>query len=92
MGRRPRSYPCLPERHHQVLIGIAHGWSDEEIAHRLGLSTGTVKTGARLLYGTLGAATRAQAAARGWDLHLLGAPLPATATIARPGALSRATA
>ncbi|MGW2421348.1 response regulator transcription factor [Streptomyces sp. NPDC001709] len=86
------SAPCLPERHHQVLIGIAHGWSDEEIAHRLGLSTATVKTAARLLYGTLDVATRAQAVARGWDLRLLGAPLPAARATARPGALSRAAA
>ncbi|MFJ2628976.1 hypothetical protein ACIO6T_37875 [Streptomyces sp. NPDC087532] len=64
--------PHLTDRRHQVLIGIAHGWSDAKIAHRLRLAIATVKTAARLLYGTLDAATRAQTVAHGWDLRLLG--------------------
>ncbi|MEV5279702.1 LuxR C-terminal-related transcriptional regulator [Streptomyces sp. NPDC006692] len=86
------SVPQLPERHVQVLVGIAHGWSDERVADQLRLATATVKTAARLMYGTLGAATRAQAVARGWELRLLGAPMPAISATTRLSTRSRSAA
>ncbi|WP_171059926.1 helix-turn-helix domain-containing protein [Streptomyces montanus] len=81
--------PCLPERRHQVLIGIAHGFTDAEIARRLHVAYDTVKTATRHLYDTLSAATRAQVVARGWEFHLLGTPQDtATSGLPGPGTLS----
>ena len=72
---KPGGYTTrIPERQHQVLIGIAHGFTDAEIASRLHVAYDTVKSASRQLYSTLGAVTRAHAVARGWHFQLLGTP------------------
>lgn len=82
----PRSHACtvrLPDREHQILIGIAHGFTDSEIASHLHLPYDTVKTASRQLYSTLGADTRAHAVGRGWHFRLLGTPEATSPTAPR---------
>jgi LuxR family transcriptional regulator, maltose regulon positive regulatory protein len=50
---------------------IASGLSNQEIAERLVLSEGTVKTHTHNLYGKLGVSSRTRAIARAKELHLL---------------------
>ncbi|MFD6921818.1 LuxR C-terminal-related transcriptional regulator [Streptomyces sp. NPDC059944] len=70
----PDDRPLLAERQHQVLMGVANGFTDAEIARRLHIAYDTVKTALRHLYDALGAGTRAQAVRRGWEFHLLDTP------------------
>jgi DNA-binding CsgD family transcriptional regulator len=53
----------LSARQHEVLGLVAHGCSDKEIAERLGISIGTVKTYLCRAYRQNGFRNRAQAAA-----------------------------
>ena len=50
---------------------VAAGLSNSEIAERLFLAVGTVKTHVHNIYGKLGAQSRAQAIARARELNLL---------------------
>jgi LuxR family maltose regulon positive regulatory protein len=66
---------CLVEpltgREVEVLGLIASGLSNQQIAERLVLSEGTVKTHTHNLYGKLGVSSRTQAIARAKELHIL---------------------
>lgn len=57
----PRPAVELKPREADVLWGLHHGWSNEEIADRLFLSVWTVKSHLKTLYRALGARDRAHA-------------------------------
>jgi ATP/maltotriose-dependent transcriptional regulator MalT len=61
----------LTAREQEVLRLLAAGLSNKEIAERLVLSEGTIKTHAHNLYGKLGVKSRAQAIARATSLNLI---------------------
>src|SRR3712207_7042650 len=61
----------LSERELEVLVLIAAGKSNQEIAARLFVSTSTVKTHINRLYRKLDARSRTQAIARARELDLL---------------------
>jgi LuxR family maltose regulon positive regulatory protein len=66
-----RLVESLTRREVEVLELIASGLSNQEIAERLVLSEGTVKTHTHNLYGKLGVSSRTRAIARAKELHLL---------------------
>jgi LuxR family maltose regulon positive regulatory protein len=61
----------LTERELEVLRLLADGLSNEEIADKLVLTTGTIKTHAHNIYAKLGVRNRAQAIKRATSLNLL---------------------
>ncbi len=61
----------LTERELEVLELVVAGLSNQEIAHRLFISVGTVKTHVHNLYGKMNVKRRAQAIARAKELNLL---------------------
>ncbi len=65
----PGAHPSLTPRENEVLALMSRGATSQEIAHRLVLSAGTVKTHARSILRKLGAATRAEAVARAYAAH-----------------------
>jgi LuxR family maltose regulon positive regulatory protein len=64
----------LSERQHEVLLLIAEGLSNREIAQRLFLSLSTVKVHTYNLYGKLGVHSRTQAVAKAKALGILSSP------------------
>src|SRR5690606_1126475 len=68
---RPLLEP-LSEREQEILVLMAEGLSNREIAQSLVLSVGTVKWYAKQLYSKLGVSNRTSAAARGRELGLIG--------------------
>lgn len=64
----------LTQRESEVLVGVAHGLSDKEIAAKLFLSESTVKTHLRMIYHRLKLRNRAQAAAFAVEKGLLRTP------------------
>ena len=76
-GEAAQSFPSetlvepLTGREVEVLRLLAAGLSNQEIAERLYLSAGTVKTHTHNLYGKLGVRTRTQAIARAQELKLI---------------------
>ena len=65
------SLEVLSEREVEVLRLLASGASNIEMAQTLMVSTNTVRTHLRHIYGKLGASNRTQAVARARELHLL---------------------
>ena len=63
--------PYLTPREREILEYLADGWSNEEIADRLGLSLATVKYHASSLYRALGVGRRTEAVREARDLGLL---------------------
>jgi LuxR family maltose regulon positive regulatory protein len=61
----------LSEREHAVLLLIAKGLSNQEIAHELVVTVSTVKTHLNNIYAKLHVHTRLQAVTRAYDLGLL---------------------
>lgn len=61
----------ISEREHEVLALLAAGHSNDEIAARLYVSTNTVKTHLRNLYGKLGVGRRVQAVQQARTLRLV---------------------
>lgn len=59
------------EREQDVLLFLSHGYSNVEIADRLGISRNTVKTHLKNIYGKLGVTNRTQAAAEAKILKIL---------------------
>jgi LuxR family maltose regulon positive regulatory protein len=73
-GSHPRPQPLvepLSEREMDVLKLVAEGLSNQEIASRLFISVGTVKTHVHNICGKLAASSRTQAAAQARELGLL---------------------
>lgn len=69
----------LSEREREILSLVAQGLSNQQIAHRLGISVNTVKVHLRNIFGKIGAASRTEAsmyAVRAGIVTLEGAPLP----------------
>ena len=67
---QPLSEPLSP-REHEVLQLLGQGLSNAEIAHKLVISTATVKVHTRNIYGKLDVGNRAQAIVQAQKLHLL---------------------
>lgn len=69
-GVRPGNGVALSPREHQVLELVVEGASNDEIGHRLGISTRTVESHLRRLFDRVGVASRTELAARalreGW--------------------------
>ena len=61
----------LSEREHTVLLLIAEGLSNQEIARTLVVTVSTVKTHLNNIYAKLHVHTRLQAVTRAYDLGLL---------------------
>jgi LuxR family maltose regulon positive regulatory protein len=61
----------LSDRELDVLHLLSQGFSNTEIADRLVLSVGTVKSHAHHIYGKLGVQSRTQAIIRAKELNLL---------------------
>ena len=61
----------LTAREVEILKLLADGLSNEEIAQKLILSVGTIKTHAHHIYAKLGVRTRSQAVKRAINLNLL---------------------
>jgi len=61
----------LSDRELEVLRLLAAGLSNSQIADRLVVAVGTIKTHVHNIYGKLGAQNRAQAVTRAAELHLL---------------------
>ncbi|HET8537695.1 MAG TPA: helix-turn-helix transcriptional regulator, partial [Solirubrobacteraceae bacterium] len=54
----------LTARQRQILSLVAHGYTNAEVAMRLGLSAGTVRKHLENVYATMGVTSRAAAVAR----------------------------
>jgi predicted ATPase/DNA-binding CsgD family transcriptional regulator len=67
---QPLSEPLSP-REREVLQLLSQGLSNAEIAHKLVISTATVKVHTRNIYGKLDVSNRAQAIVQAQKLHLL---------------------
>ena len=67
---QPLSEPLSP-REREVLQLLGQGLSNAEIAHKLIISTATVKVHTRNIYGKLDVSNRAQAIIQAQKLHLL---------------------
>lgn len=71
---RPAS-PILVEqltaREHDVLLLVADGLRNRQIAQRLGITEHTVKFHLAAIFGKLGASTRTEAVRRGFQLGLI---------------------
>lgn len=71
-GRSPPPVvPTLTARERDVLQLVASGLANKQIATRLGISEGTVKTHLKEVFARLEAANRAEAVAKGLQLGLL---------------------
>jgi LuxR family maltose regulon positive regulatory protein len=71
-GRAPALPEPLTPREREVLVLIADGLTNSEIAARLFVTVGTVKTYVNGIFGKLGARSRTQAVARARTVGLLG--------------------
>jgi DNA-binding NarL/FixJ family response regulator len=67
---------ALTEREREVLVAIANGWTNQEIARRLHLSESTVKTHVGRVLAKVGARDRVQAVIFAYDTGLT-SPNPA---------------
>jgi DNA-binding NarL/FixJ family response regulator len=74
-GRRERASPALLEeltaREREVMALVAYGWSNAQIAERLGLSPATVKTHVARALTKLGVGDRAQLTALAYESGLI---------------------
>lgn len=59
--------PCLPRRHSELILRLAGGLSNKEIATAMGLSEATVKTYMSSIHPTIGTTTRLELALWGRD-------------------------
>jgi DNA-binding CsgD family transcriptional regulator len=72
---RRRDAPVLIEqltpREHDVLVLVADGLRNREVAERLGITEHTVKFHLAAIFGKLGASSRTEAVRRGFQLGLI---------------------
>ncbi|MBA3270028.1 MAG: helix-turn-helix transcriptional regulator [Acidobacteria bacterium] len=75
MADRPREIPVLVERltprEHEVLVLVADGRRNKDIARELGITDHTVKFHLAAVFGKLGASSRTEAVRRGLQLGLI---------------------
>ena len=75
MADRVREGPVLVEpltaREHDVLVLVADGLRNREVAERLGITEHTVKFHLAAIFGKLGASSRTEAVRRGFQLGLI---------------------
>jgi DNA-binding CsgD family transcriptional regulator len=67
----PRLVEALTPREHEVLVLVADGLRNREIAERLGISEHTVKFHLAAVFGKLGASSRTEAVRRGFQLRII---------------------
>ena len=72
---RLRDTPILVEpltpREHDVLVLVADGLRNRDVAERLGITEHTVKFHLAAIFGKLGASSRTEAVRRGFQLGLI---------------------
>lgn len=75
LGAQPKpqlvEHPRLTRRQQKILGLLSNGYSNEEIANRLGIAVETVKSHVKHLFVRLGARNRPHAVTRGFQLGLL---------------------
>lgn len=75
MADRPDDVPHLIEaltpREHDVLVLVADGLRNREVAERLGITEHTVKFHLAAIFGKLGASSRTEAVRRGLQLGII---------------------
>lgn len=78
----------LSEREHEILRLVATGATNRQVAHRLSISTNTVKVHLRNIFAKLGAASRTEATMiavrRGWVAVPEAQPAPPTEAVREP--------
>lgn len=67
----PAGSPLLTPREQEILVGLAQGWSNRELAANLFVSEGTVKTHVSSLLGKLGLRSRVQAVIHAYESGLV---------------------
>ena len=70
-GESPRLVEPLTRREHEVLVLLADGLRNREIAARLAVSEHTVKFHLASIFGKLGASSRTEAVSRALRLGLI---------------------
>jgi DNA-binding NarL/FixJ family response regulator len=70
--KAPRFLPALTDRETEVLVLLARGLSNEEIARELSVSVETVRTHVKHVYAKAGARDRAQAVIAAYESGLVG--------------------
>lgn len=71
IARQPELSDPLTEREYEILMAIAEGLSNREIADRLGIAETTVKTHASRIISKLGVKRRGQAVVRARELRMI---------------------
>jgi DNA-binding CsgD family transcriptional regulator len=70
-GQAPVLIEPLTPREHDVLVLVADGLRNREVAERLGITEHTVKFHLAAIFGKLGASSRTEAVRRGFQLGLI---------------------
>jgi DNA-binding CsgD family transcriptional regulator len=63
-GERQRVLTQLTPRQYELLQGVRAGWTNQQIAHRMDLAEGTVRTHLNNLYARIGVKSRTEAVTR----------------------------
>jgi DNA-binding CsgD family transcriptional regulator len=63
-GERQRDIPQLTPRQYELLQGVREGWTNQQIAHRMDLAEGTVRTHLNNIYARIGVQSRTEAVTR----------------------------
>jgi DNA-binding NarL/FixJ family response regulator len=75
-GERQRVLLELTPRQYSLLRRVSEGWTNQQIARRMGLAEGTVRTHPNNIYVRLGVGSRTQAVTRMFGLSRHAIPFP----------------